>query len=128
MFLIISHSLIAAHFLPHLLISLQVTATGYLHFLIEDLLDTPSSYHPVSMFAINNLSVVINHHPGVDIEDDHCDDRKDCKSMGHIPINNKSIEWSLPLCITRKDEILLITNVHLTFYCMSHYSASENDW
>ena len=94
MFLVISHSLVAAHFLPHLFISLQVTATGYLHFLVEDLLDMPCSFPP-------NLSVVIDHHPGVDIEDDHCDDGKDCKSMRHIPINDKSIEWSLPLCIAR---------------------------
>lgn len=74
MFLIISHSLVAPHFLPHLFVSLQVAASGDLHFLFEECLDN----RLLTLFQVllqgPNLSVVIDHHPGVDIEDDHCDD------------------------------------------------------
>ena len=73
MFLIISHSLVASHFLPHLFISLQVTASGDLHFLFEEFLNN-RLLTQIQFLLAANLSVVIDHNPGVDIEDDHCDD------------------------------------------------------
>ena len=100
MFLIISHSLVAPHFLPHLFVSLQVTASRDLHFLFEEFLNNRLLTLFQFLLQGSNLSVVIDHNPGVDIEDDHCDDRKDCKPMGHVPIDNKPVKWSLPLFIT----------------------------
>ena len=42
-------------------------------------------------------SVVVDHNPGVDIEDDHGHDGEYCEAVVNIPVYNKTVEWSPPL-------------------------------
>ena len=46
----------------------------------------------LSIFRQSDLSVVVDDDPGVDVEDDHGDDRHNSKAMGHIPVQHQPIE------------------------------------